>query len=735
MNSHLRLPAFILLASLALAAAPLEPRKRVGLALAGGGAKGLAHIGVLRWLEENQIPVDAIAGTSMGGLIAGAYAGGRDSGQIRELVDAIDWGEALSARPDYRGLAFRRKEDWEAYPAEIELGLKGGQLRLPTGLNPAHQIGLLMSELGFPYSGVQTFDELPTPFRCVATDLLSGEEVVFLEGSFSQALRATMSLPGIFTPVSYEDMLLVDGGVVNNIPVDVVRGMDVDVVIAVDLGMERSEKEDIASLLSVAGRSIEIMIRRNSIQSLKAADLVVEPAVSEFSTLGFSEVGSIVDRGYQAAEQLAAALGEFSASDEEWREHLEARRRKIRDFGVTPEFVEITGNTEAHAKTLEARLSEFGDAQLDVEELERKLTRVTGLGPYEAAHYSRTDRDGRTGLGVNLIPKSYGPPFVRPLLVLDTGHSGNSSFTIGGRITALNSLSRGSEWRNDFSLGRIRAVSSEYFQLAGTGGLFVAPRAFLNQEQQLIFDDRGRRLADYKLTRRGGGLDVGYIFGRFSEVRTGVELSDSRASIIIGDPALPSVKGVEKIWATRWRVNALNDAAIPTQGFFTDTQINWQFGSPRIVLENGEALPRPESFGQAWNRTTFAQELGNGWSGLLRTQSGATFAGAVQPLAQFRLGGPLRLSALETGERRGGYAAYGSASALKLLRESPTAFMSKLYGTVIYEFGDAFDSRPEFSHNGAIGILAQTKLGVLFAGSSYGEQGRHRFLFSVGRIF
>ncbi len=334
-----RIPLVVVCFALSLpAAAPDNPspapagaaksRKRVGLALAGGGARGLAHVGVIQWMQEHRIPIDAIAGTSMGGLVAGVYAAGRNGGEIREFVDGIDWEAALGAKSSYRDLAFRRKEDQRTFPASVEMGARNGSPQLPVALSAGHEVELLLARIGFAYSRVDSFDDLPTPFRCVAADLLSGEKVVFHNGPLSLALRATMSLPAIFSPVAHQGMLLVDGGLVDNLPADVVREMNVNVVIAVDLGMEPIDSQKSLSLIDVANRSIDVMIRRNAIESLKKADIAVK--LPPFKSPGFQKIDAIIERGYQAAQSMAAELREYALDEDEWRQYLRRNARGSR---------------------------------------------------------------------------------------------------------------------------------------------------------------------------------------------------------------------------------------------------------------------------------------------------------------------------------------------------------------------------------------------------------------------
>lgn len=714
---------------LSIPASSQAPRPRVGLALAGGGAKGLAHIGVLDWLDKNRIPVEAVAGTSMGGLVAGLFASGRSPQEIREFVDGINWARALGPTTNFRNLNYRRKEDQQSYPASIELGLKGGKLSVPAGLNAGHQVGLILDSVGLPFARLSNFDALPTPFRCVATDLLSGDKVVFRDGPLATALRSTMSLPGIFAPVAYRNALLVDGGVVDNIPVDTVRDMKVDQVIAVDLGMRRLADDKSLSIVGVASRSIEIMIRRNELASLKNANLVIEPVVADFASLGFRDVDKIIQRGYEAAEARAVELRKFAVSEAEYAAYLAARKQRIPKGDLTPAFVEVSGGATEIRKDLESLTGK----PVEPKEVAEALTRITGSGLYDAVGYREVQRGNETGLAIDVQGKKHGPPFIRPLLILDAGKGGGASFTVAARVAAFQFPSRNSEWRTDVGYGRVSFVGTEYYQFLGRSGFFVAPRAFFSREEQILSSD-GQRLADYRLRRAGGRFDLGYNFGQFSELRSGLEIASLRGRVQVGLPSLPDVRGTERIWRTRWRWNSLDSGTVPTSGTALETQLNWQFGSPNVYIGDLQ-LPDTGSFGQAWFDLTHVRRLNRRWSALMRLQGGHTFAGEVQPFSEFLLGGPLRLSSLETGELRGANVAFGSFGVLRRLYDSPASFIGRVYGMAQYETGDAFRSNIRLRHNGTAGIAAETAIGVIFGGVSYGDRGRGGFYFSIGRIF
>ena len=254
--------------------APPKTRPKIGVALEGGGALGEAHIGVLKWFEENHIPIDYLAGTSMGGLVGGMYATGKSADELRQLIENADWDLLLGGETPYEDLSFRRKEDKRAIPNSITIGLKNGP-SLPPGLNTGHQISLLIDRETLDYSNLSSFDDLPIPFRCVSTELVSGKAYVFQNGSLSEAMRATISIPGVFAPVRQGDKVFVDGGLLNNLPTDVVRQMGADIVIAVHLQISPTSSKDIQSAFGVLGRSVELVIAETEVRGMAGADLMV----------------------------------------------------------------------------------------------------------------------------------------------------------------------------------------------------------------------------------------------------------------------------------------------------------------------------------------------------------------------------------------------------------------------------------------------------------------------------
>src|SRR5690349_1082223 len=319
-----------------------QHRPKIGVALEGGGAMGLAHIGVLKWFEEHHIPVDYVAGTSMGGLVGGFYATGMTPEEMQKLIEGLDWRKILGDRTPYEDLSYRRKEDQRAYPNSLIFGLKHG-LSAPEGLIAGHQIGLVIDRVTLPYYDVSSFNDLPVPFRCVASDLVNGQSHVFQDGPLPVALRSTMSIPGAFSPVREGNAVYVDGGLLNNLPTDVVKQMGAEIVIAVHLEPALVESKDVRSVFSVLNHSVSAMIKENELHSLESADSIITVPLGEFTTVDYAKSGPIMQRGYEAAKAKAPMLQAFALNDADWVAYKQARKARERTELPAPQFVKIEG--------------------------------------------------------------------------------------------------------------------------------------------------------------------------------------------------------------------------------------------------------------------------------------------------------------------------------------------------------------------------------------------------------
>ncbi len=702
-----------------------EKRPKIGVALSGGGARGLAHIGVLEWFEQHRIPIDYLAGTSMGGLIGGLYCMGIDPKQLRQIVQEMNWDQLLSAAPAYTDLSFRRKEDRDLYPSPVELGWRKG-LQVQSGLSDAHSIGLLLSRLTLPYSLVPHFDELPTPFRAVAADMVTGERVVLEDGSLAQALQATMAIPGVFPPVEIGGKFLADGGLLNNLPTDVVKTMGADVVIAVDVGTPLKGRESLSSFVGVLEQSIGIMMIESIRQNLLLADIILSPNLENFTPSDFKAGKTLADLGYQAAQDKAVVLEGLAATPAQWSTHVDGRRSRERQAGLTASFVEVSGPSRRAEQEITQRLEKHSTGDLQTALLETDLNSIYGLGRYRSLTYRGILRDLQEGLLVETRPKAHGPPFIHLGLEVNGAEMDNIRFGVRSRITFFDAGGYGSEWRVDLGVGSRLFAASEYYRPVG-GGFFIAPRAFAQREITDLFQE-GDRTSEYRSTSAGVGLDLGYGFGsRTDEIRLGYQLSHIDASVRIGDPLLPSLEGTISAASLGWIHEGLDSSMVPRSGLRVELRPSWFFQSPGIS----------GGFPQARLRVSFFKKIGTPNSLFLIGEGGTTFNETAPPAQQLTLGGPFRLGAFGQDEFRGSRLVFSGQGYLHQIGSLSGFWGGKIYAAGWHEIGSVFERAGPRDYLSVLsgGILAETLVGPMFLGGSWGEGGRGKLYFSVGSLF
>ena len=706
-----------------------SPRPKIGLVLEGGGALGLAHVGVLRWFQQHQIPVDDVAGTSMGGLVGVLYSTGMSGDEIQEFFRGIDWNRALRNATPYRDLSFRRKEDKRDYPNTMELGLKNG-ISFPSGFNSGHQVGLILDKVALPYSNLDSFDELPTPFRCVASDLVSGKATVFDHGSLSEALRATMSLPAIFSPVQDGDHVFVDGGLLDNLPVDVARKMGADIVIAVHLRTKPLDPQQSLSVFSVLQSSVSVVISVNELEGMEKADILITVPTEDFTSLDYNAAEKIMTAGFAAAEERGKVLSRFALPDAEWKDYLAQRQSRMRAVPV-PQFVEVKGPNPVIAKGIQKNLEENAGKPVDLHRLDRDLTEVTGLGRFERAGFQMIEKDGKPGLLVNADEKTYAPPTIDPLVLIDGSDYEDVRFSLGARITLLDIGGFGSEWRNDLIAGSQYGVSSEYYHpLHWASHFFVAPRAFANTAPFDIYDD-DVRVATYRERNIGGGLDFGIAFDRYSELRFGYQDEHLHFSRQIGAQGLPDEAGRQGVSQVRYTLDHTDDPTVPRQGVRIQSNVSFFDANPGAT----------EHFPLAEVRTGLFRRVSPKSSVFLLSSGGTTFGFNGVGLPPFSLGGPGRLSAYGPNEFiTNQYFLFQPGYIHRISQLSPL-FGDNVYLIGTYEIGkayhNAFSSNVEsrLPNDVSAAILVQTFLGPIVMGGSVGDRAHRKFYFQVGRFF
>ncbi len=706
----------------ALANAP-APVPRIGLVLEGGSALGLAHIGVIKWLEEHHIPVQYVAGTSMGGLVGGLYATGSSPAEMEKLVGSLNWEELIGGQVPFQVKSYRRKEDAIAYPNGLEFGLKHG-VHFPEGLNSGHAVGLLLDRIAFPYSFVPNFDKLPIPFACVATDLVSGKLHVFRDGSLAVALRSTMAMPGVFSPVRTESSIFVDGGLLDNLPVDVAKQMGADLIIAVHLERERLQPDETLSSVGVLGQSVSTVLKANVLRSIQNADILISVPLEHYQTSDYSKSAEIIRLGYEAAASKAAILSRFSVNDDQWKRYLAARASRRKPM-FTPQFVKVTGTEPRIAKAMENRLKPEIGEPFNPEEIDKELTSVMGMGRFDRVGYRGTEQDQRKGLLILADEKTYAPPTVLPILDIDGTEYRRVLFTVGTRITFLDLGGFGSEWRNDLEVGSNSAIRSSYYRpVANELHWFFEPSGYA-ANTLLDFYQRSTLISEYRNREYGGAFDVGYQFGNTAEIRAGYRGGYQRFDPSIGNAEFGRLDGRVGVSSLRFNLLDTDDAVVPHEGTELHLRSEWYDSRPGAM----KGFPLVQAV------TQFFVPLSAPSSFFFGVDGGTTFSFNHTGFPVFTLGGVPNLFAYGSNELLPSQYMLFKAGYIRNLGSLPIG--SRIYAAGLGEFAKTdFPNAPSQYPTDAAGVLiVKTVLGPIMVGGAYGASGHAKFFYQVGRIF
>ncbi|WP_095148589.1 patatin-like phospholipase family protein [Pseudomonas sp. Irchel s3a18] len=544
------------------------PRPKIGLVLSGGAARGLAHIGVLKALEEQGIKIDAIAGTSMGAVIGGLYASGYKIDELEKLALGIDWQQALSDAPPRADIPFRRKQDDRDFLVKQQLSFRDdGSLGLPLGVIQGQNLTLLLESLLAHTSDTRDFDKLPIPFRAVATDIASGEKVVFRKGHLPQVIRASMSIPAVFAPVELDGRLLVDGGMTDNIPVDVAREMGVDLAIVVDIGTPLRTRKQMTSVVDVLNQSITLMTRRNSeeqLATLHKDDILVQPPLASFGVTDFGKAREMIDAGYRATRLLDARLAALGPATPEDAELTAARAPGQRTPVINA--IRVENDSKVGDDVIRYYIRQKVGEPLDIGRLQTDMGTLYGLDYFDLVQYRVVHKGQDHTLVIRARGKRTGTDYLRLGLNLSDDMKGDSAFNIGAsyRVNGINSL--GAEWLTRAQIGDQQELYTEFYQPLDVGSrYFIAPYAAIeSQNVEAILENDP--IAEYRLERYGFGLNLGRQIGNSGEIRLGVGEAWGNADVRIGDQSLPSESFNEGFYELKYSFDSLDNVYFPHAG-------------------------------------------------------------------------------------------------------------------------------------------------------------------------
>jgi NTE family protein len=714
--------------ALAQSAAGSRAAPRIGLVLSGGGARGLAHVGVLKVLEELRVPVHCVTGTSMGAIVGGAYAAGATTAGLEDFVRKADWNEIFRDSPPRTEISTRRKIDEYKTLFAPEYGVSRGGLVLPKGVIAGVSIHGFFRLLTQQAVEVGDFDKLPVPYRAVAADIETGEAVVLSRGSLSHAMRASMSVPGALAPVEIGGRLLVDGGIANNLPIDEARKLCGDVIIAVNISTPPLKREEITSALSVGGQLINFLGKVNverQLASLGQRDVLIAPELGDISSSSFERSADAIRIGEDAARAIAASLSRYSLPPEEYRAF---RRRQISEqkpMGSVDE-IRFEGLQRTNPEVLSALLESKPGDPLTEEKVSADLRRIYGRGDFESVDYHIQQDPGKRVLIIEPREKDWGPDYVRFGLGLATDFQGENYFNIlvQYRRTWLNRL--GGEWLNEVQVGQNTFFATEFIQpVEERGRYFVAPYVKFGQELRGVFFN-DQRVGEYQTNETRLGLDGGALLGTWGEARIGGVWRRVNAHVETGPAVLPDVKETTAGVRALLFVDQFDNAWFPRSGFRLVAKAyaaDEAVGSDRTYQRLDGLLTAVKTWGA--HTVNFA------------INGGTDLHSDMPAYESFTLGGPLRLSGYRIDQFSGKSFAFS-----RLMYYNRAIPLPDLLGSGLFLGGSLEAGRMQGRSDGlpfagtiwsgSVFLAASTFAGPAYFGFGVGEAGHYSLYLLLG---
>lgn len=747
----------LVLALPAFAQPATEPphRPRIGLVLGGGGARGFAHVGILQVLEENRIPVDAIAGTSMGAVVGSLYASGKNAQQLTAITEEIPWTTVFNDNIPRERQPFRRKRDERDVLIDYRVSFDNQGLVLPKGVLRGQELFLTLAEYLAPARGVEDFDRLAIPYRAVATDIETGSAVVLGSGDIATAVFASMSVPGGLPPVEREGKLLVDGGVVDNVPVDVARSMGVDILIVVDVGTPLRTRAQITSFVAVLDQMQLLLGRDNvkrQIDSMGPRDILIRPDLEGISTTAFDRGTLGIERGRAAAEAAVPQLSALSLSEAEWEAYLAARSARAPHSAPTLDFVKIVNNSAIPNEKIAEMVSAQVGQPLDARQMTKDLQDIYALGGFRSVRYGIGPADTPTSAGIGppeiaTTAASVAPVAGQPLgegvtirtegdptsanwaqfgLGITTDFNRTSVIRIGAAYTDRNFLGTGAEWRTDLRVGTNLLFQTGLYREWGRFFGEITPYWSRTDTNLYIDGDAAMEVRD---ARAGVQLDTGYLIGNWGELRVGLNIAAVDLDIIVGAPLFGDLDSQRDVsWRSQFTADKLDSLDFPTRGIYAITAYTDHtslFGGDLDYNTFTAKVQKPIS----WGRNTL----------LLGGEIGLTTDGEGRSLADFRLGGFLNLSGLYPDELIGRHKMLGRAIFYHRLSEVAPIINVPLYLGGSIEVGNTWVALDDVSLGnlrpaGSLFVGADTPLGPAFIAGGL-ARGNGALYLILGRVF
>jgi NTE family protein len=716
--------------------ATVDTRPRIGLALEGGGALGIAHIGVLMWLHEHRIPVDQIAGTSMGALVGSLAASGHSSEEIQHLVADTNFDGLFTVKPPMSDLSFRRRADQNELPQAISIGLRHGTPSIGNALIADGELNAFLARQLSAYNSENlNFDALPIPFRCVATNLTTLQPTVFRSGSLPFAVRASISIPGVFPPVRRGKDTLVDGAIMDNLPTDVLRSeLHAQIVISVYLGDSPLSEQDATSLVGIFARTLSAGTSRNVQLNRSSADIEIAPQLDNFSVTDYTKAKALIKAGYDAAEKEAAKLLPLAISESDWQFYETALTAKLRRPPGDIRVTNVSGpdpSVSAHVAALAKRLQ---DRPFEPQQAEAVVSTVRGNGALDAYYETvQSSAAGKTsglpddGVKIYWDKKAEGPPYLLLGTEIVASTSNVTSSIFDFRFVDQNFGSYGSELRSDVRIGYLTQAGTEYYRPLGASRFFIQPSVQILREPVYLWEDQ-KRVSERFLQHAGGGFDLGLAISQNLQASLEYRASTIRWKLVSGADSSPTpqLSGRVESAAAHFVYTTRTAAIASPHG----TQIDFTVGH---LFDTSASADAPFAKLNARQSFTFARN--NLIS--LSTEVNAYFRNTVADPLRFTLGGPLRLYASSVDEYRGTDTELARAIYLRRIASLPTGIGQGIYLTGGYEQGNVWS--PEhpaiFRQDAFGGVLLSTPVGAITFGGAIGDASHRKVFFTFGKLF
>ena len=709
--------------------APPSMGPRIGLALSGGGARGIAHVGVLKVLDELRVPISCVTGTSMGAIVGATFASGRTPAEMEKLVLEANWEEIFRDKPPRGEIAVRRKIDDYKTLFAPEYGLKDGGLALPKGVLAGIAIESEFRSMVAPAFGVTDFRKLPIPFNAIATDIETGREVVLGSGSLAQAMRASMSVPGAMSPVEIDGRLLVDGAIADNLPIDQARKLCGDVIIAVNISTPPLTRSEITSAYSVVTQLLNFLGKQtvdDQLKSLTDRDVLIAPELGDVSAVKFDRSKDAIRIGEEATRAVADKLTRYSLPPDQYAAVRARQVAEAKTLGTVDE-IRVEGLTKTNPAVVRELVESKPGEPLSEEKIGSDLRRIFGTRDYESIDYRIVGGDlGPRAMVITPKEKAWGSDYLRFGLGLASDFQGDNQFNalVQYRKTWLNRL--GGEWTTEAQIGQNTHVFTEFYQpLNEEGHWFIAPNAFIGQQTRGLFVGQDK-VANYLISSGEAGVDVGTNLGTWGQLRGGAVWSKVFARVDTGSPVLPNVRETTAGLRAALFVDQTNTAWFPTDGYgFIGTAY-------AAMTSFGSALNYQRLEGTARGIRSWGDNVFN------VAVSGGTALGSDMPAYEsFTLGGPLRLSGYRINEFSGRDYAFGRLMYYHRMYSLPDILGSGLYFGGSAEVGYmanrfANSQSPGTLWSGSAFLGADTFLGPAYLGLGYGGAGNWSLYMLLG---